>query len=57
VGAQWRDVVRGFDLNLDLRTSDKIARDSLLPGDPDSVWGDVIYQLYSANLYLSYRFP
>ena len=55
-GAQWRDVVSGVDLNLDLRASDKIARDALLPSDPASVWGDVYYQLYSANLYLSYRF-
>ena len=56
VGAQWRDVVSGVDLNLDVRASDKIARDALLPSDPASVWGDVYYQLYSANLYLSYRF-
>jgi hypothetical protein len=56
VGAQWRDIVSGVDLNLDLRASDKIARDALLPSDPASVWGDVYYQLYSANLYLSYRF-
>ncbi len=56
IGAQWRDVVSGFDLSLDLRATDKIARDALLPTDPASVWGDVIYQFYSANLYLSYRF-
>ena len=56
LGAQWRNVVNGIDLNLDLRASDKIARDALLPSDPESVWGDVLYQLYSANLYLSYRF-
>ncbi|HEV8332282.1 MAG TPA: capsule assembly Wzi family protein [Steroidobacteraceae bacterium] len=56
VGAQWRDVVSGVDLNLDVRASDAIARDALLPSDPASVWGDVVYHLYSANLYLSYRF-
>jgi hypothetical protein len=56
VGAQWRDVVSGFDLSLDLRATDKVARDAILPTDPASVWGDVIYQFYSANLYLSYRF-
>ncbi len=55
-GAQWRDVIRGFDLSLDLRATDKVARDAVLPTDPASVWGDVIYQFYSANLYLSYRF-
>lgn len=56
IGAQWRDVISGFDLNLDLRATDKVARDALLPTDPASVWGDVIYQFYSANVYLSYRF-
>jgi hypothetical protein len=56
IGAQWRNVLSGVDLGLDLRATDKIARDAVLPSDPASVWGDVIYQLYSANLYLSYRF-
>ena len=56
IGAQWRDVVSGFDLSLDLRATDKITRDAILPTDPASVWGDVFYQFYSANLYLSYRF-
>lgn len=56
VGAQWRDIIDGIDLGLDVRASDKIARDALLPSDPASVWGDVYYQIYSANLYLSYRF-
>lgn len=56
VGAQWRNVLDRVDLGLDVRASDKIARDAVLPSDPPSVWGDVIYQIYSANLYLSYRF-
>lgn len=56
IGAQWRDVVSGFDLSLDLRATDKVTRDAILPTDPASVWGDVFYQFYSANLYLSYRF-
>ena len=56
IGGQWRDVVRGLDLSLDLRASDKILRDTLLPSDPQNGWGDVYYQIYSANLYLSYRF-
>jgi hypothetical protein len=56
VGAQWRNVVRGLDLSLDVRATDKIARDALLPSDPASVWGDVVYQIYTANLYLSYQF-
>lgn len=56
VGAQWRDVVPGINLSLDIRGTDKVARDAVLPEDPASVWGDVIYQIYSANLYLSYGF-
>lgn len=56
LGAQWRGVLPGFDLNLDARATDKIARDAVLPSDPASVWGDVVYQIYSANLYLSYKF-
>jgi hypothetical protein len=56
IGAQWRNVVNGFDLGLDLRATDKVARDVVLPTDPQSTWGDVIYRIYSANLYLSYRF-
>jgi hypothetical protein len=56
VGAQWRNVLPGFDLNVDLRGTDKVARDAVLPTDPASAWGDVVYQIYSANLYLSYKF-
>jgi opacity protein-like surface antigen len=56
LGAQWRNVSPRLDIGLDVRASDKIARDAVLPTDPESTWSDVIYQIYSANLYLSYRF-
>lgn len=57
VNGQLRDVLPRFDLNLDIRGTDKIARDVLLPTDPaNNTWGDVLYHIYSANLYLSYRF-
>lgn len=56
VGAQLRDVLPRIDLNLDLRGTDKVARDLVLPSDPTNSWGDVLYVIYSANLYLSYRF-
>ncbi len=57
IGAQLRDVLPRLDLTLDLRASDKIARDVLLPSDPaGNTWGDVIYQMYGASAYLSYRF-
>jgi hypothetical protein len=57
VNLQVRDLMPRIDLNLDVRATDKIARDILVPGDPPgNTWGDVLYQIYSANLYLSYRF-
>lgn len=57
ISAQWRDVLPRVDLTLDLRASDKIARDTVLPSDPaNNTWGDVIYQIYGATAYLSYRF-
>jgi hypothetical protein len=55
-GVQWRDILRGFDLGLDVRYGDKIARDKLLPGDagtdprPDS-----FFDVSGATLSLSYR--
>ncbi len=56
VGAQWRDVLPRVDLNLEVRGTDKVARDAVLPDDPATVWGDMIYQIFGANLYLSYSF-
>ena len=56
IGATWRNIVRGIDLNLDLKATDKMARDAVLPEDPASVWGDVIYNISSAQLYLTYKF-
>ena len=54
---QVRDILPRIDLNLDVRASDKMARDTVLPGDsPNNTWGDVLYQIYSGSLYLSYRF-
>ncbi|HEY0940532.1 MAG TPA: capsule assembly Wzi family protein [Steroidobacter sp.] len=56
VSIQLRDAMPRFDLTLDIRGTDKIARDVLLPSDPaNNTWGDVLYQVYSANLYVSYR--
>jgi hypothetical protein len=56
IGATWRNVLRGIDLGLDLKATDKMARDALLEDDPRSVWGDVIYNTQSAQLYLTYKF-
>ena len=56
-GAQWRNVVKGFDLNLDLKYADRVARDKLLPTDPASdPRPDSFYDVTAATLSLSYRF-
>lgn len=56
VGAQWRDILPRFDLNLDVRYADKVARDKLLPDDPGTdPRPDSFYDVTGATLYLSYR--
>ena len=56
IGAQWRNLTRKLDLNLDVRYGDKMARDKLLPSDPASTpRPDVFYDLMGATLYFSYR--
>ncbi len=57
LGAQWRDVVKGLDVSLDLKYADKVARDKLLPTDPGTdPRPDSFYDVSAAALYLSYRF-
>lgn len=56
-GVQWRDVLPRFDVGLDLRYADKVARDKLLPSDPAvNPRPDVFYDISSATLSLSYRY-
>ena len=56
LGFQWRGILPRFDLNLDLRYADKVARDKLLPSDPPTITrNDIFYDISSASLYLSYR--
>ena len=55
-GAQWRNVFPSFDLNLDVRYGDKLARDKLLPSDPAiEPRPDMFFDVMGATLYLSYR--
>lgn len=56
-GVQWRDILPGFDLGLDWRYADKVARDKLLPTDPaPEPRPDAFYDINSYSLSLSYRF-
>lgn len=55
VGAQWRDILPGFDLGIDAKYADKVTRDKLLPGEPTNVRPDSFYDISSVSLYLSYK--
>lgn len=56
-GVQWRDVMPGWDVGLDLRSALKVARDHLLPGDPQGpIRNDSFYTVRSLSLSLSRRF-
>ena len=55
-GVQWKDVLTGWDLALDARYGDKIARDNLLPSDPQGGRPDNFYDVTGFSLYLSRRF-
>lgn len=55
-GVQWREILRHFDINVDLRYADKVARDKLLPDDPDTdPRPDSFYDISGATLSVSYR--
>lgn len=55
-GVQWREILRHFDVNLDLRYADKVARDKLLPDDPGTdPRPDSFYDISGATLSVSYR--
>ena len=55
-GLQLKEVTPNLDLNLDLRYGDKVARDNLLPTDPQGGSPDNFYDITGLSLYLSYRF-
>lgn len=56
-GVQWRDVLPHFDVSVDARYMDKLARDKLLPGDPGSAKRpDSFYDVTGATVSLSYKF-
>ena len=56
VGAQWRDLVPGWDLGVEVRYASKVARDDLLPTDPLGGRNDSFYDIASATLTVSRRF-
>ena len=56
VGGQWRNVVPNWDINLDGRYAQNVARDHVLASDPPGLRIDSFYKIASATLYLSRRF-
>jgi hypothetical protein len=56
VGLQWRNVLPGWDLGVDVKYDDSIARDHLLPSDPQSPRPDSFYDVWGGNFSVSYHF-
>jgi len=55
-GVQLKELWPSWSLALDLRYGDKIARDNLLPRDPQGGKNDNFYDLSGIAVYLSRRF-
>lgn len=55
-GVQFKDLRPKWDLSIDVRYGDKIARDNLLPTDPQGGSPDNFYDLTGVSVYLSWRF-
>jgi hypothetical protein len=51
-GIQWRNLLPGWDFGLDFRYADSVARDHLLPSDPQSTRPDSFYNisLFTASI-------
>lgn len=54
-GLEIKHLLGRMDLGIDLRYGDKIARDNLLPNDPQGR-SDNFYDLSGVSVYLRYRF-
>jgi hypothetical protein len=55
-GAQWRNVLPKWDLGLDLRYAQNVARNHVLASDIQGVRPDSFYKIESGTLYLTRRF-
>ena len=56
VGAQWRDVLPKWDVGVDYRFAQNIARNHVLATDPAGVRPDSFYKIQSVIAYISRRF-
>jgi hypothetical protein len=56
MGGQWRNILPKWDLNLDLRLAQNVARDHVLADDPQGARPESFYKIKTATLYVSRRF-
>jgi hypothetical protein len=55
-GVTLKDLLRNWDIGIDLRSGDNLARDNLLPSDPQGGSPDNFHEVLSLTVYLSRRF-
>ena len=56
-GAQWRNLLPGWDLNLDYRDAPNLARERSLPTDPQGGYRtEAFYSITGFSLYMSRKF-
>jgi Capsule assembly protein Wzi len=56
LGVSWRDVFPKWDLNMDYRYAQDLARDRVLASDPTGPRPEAFYKIESVTLYASRRF-
>jgi Capsule assembly protein Wzi len=56
LGGQWRNVLPKWDLGLDFRYAQNVARDHVLASDPPGDRPESFYKIETATLYISRRF-
>ena len=55
-GIQFKQLVSNWDLSVDLRIADEVARDNLLPSDPQGGNPDNFRDIFGVSVYLTRRF-
>jgi hypothetical protein len=55
-GAQWRDILPGWDLNLEARYLDRIVRKKITPGEVTIEWPNEFWSMLGTGVSLSRRF-
>ena len=55
-GFQFKELVSNWDLSIDLRIADEVARDNVLPSDPQGGNPDNFRDIFGVSVYLSRRF-